>query len=641
MSFPSQCLWRLPLMLLVLLASMAPSRAAVAQDGIDDIFDPPASKPSTQPEPDTSTASSSPSSTEDPSPLARDRGRIGFTQENVAAQMAELEERMFRLSEALLNLEPENASRLRLALKFSREELILQQMRDTQALLEEAQLSKAETEVRQLLAKLEHLRNVLLAEDLDFELKLARLRQLRETLAQLERIIKEEQRELAWSRSAIDTQAEANRLRSLRDDLETIIRNQQEVIEATNSAREAATPKDRDEAVAGAIAGEAAVREVAGALAADPLVADREPAWIKQAIPHVDDTTTHLESGKLDPALDAAQQALDLFLKERDRLDERIADAEAAISEDQFRQFERDQNRNRDATDALSSVSSRLGDAGIALQKNLIDASGSMRDAEGNLAQTEPEPAATDQLDALKKLLESRETLAKALEELLVELRTELQAQIIADLTEMYEAQVAIRESTEAQAPRAAEQSRTALIALAGLARSEAELAARIEQLTDLVEITEFGIALPTSLRVLGREMLAVEALLKAGDATQSTIDLERRIEEDLLGLIQAMRRLPPSTPPPPGTPLPSEPRDRERELNRLVAELKMIRMLQTRLNDETVIVDETRPEDSPLSAELRREIDALRNNQDEIRESLSKIGRQLEPPGLGGQVDL
>ena len=126
-----------------------------------------------------------------------DRDSIGFTQENVAAQMTELEERMFRLSEALRGLEPENASRLRLALKFSREELILDQMKETQKLLKEAQLSKAETEVRELLAKLEHLRNLLLAEDLDFQMKLARLRQMRETLSQLERIIKEEKRELA------------------------------------------------------------------------------------------------------------------------------------------------------------------------------------------------------------------------------------------------------------------------------------------------------------------------------------------------------------------------------------------------------------------------------------------------------------
>src|SRR4051794_40550022 len=62
-------------------------------------------------------------------PTVTDRDAIGFTQDNVAAQMTELEERMFRLSEALRGLEPENASRLRLALKFSREEQILDQMR--------------------------------------------------------------------------------------------------------------------------------------------------------------------------------------------------------------------------------------------------------------------------------------------------------------------------------------------------------------------------------------------------------------------------------------------------------------------------------------------------------------------------------
>ena len=114
-------------------------------------------------------------------PAVSDRDTIGFTQENVAAQMTELEERMFRLSEALRGLEPENASRLRLALKFSREEQILDQMRETHKLLKDAQISKAETEVRELLAKLEHLRNLLLAEDLDFQLKFARLRQMRET----------------------------------------------------------------------------------------------------------------------------------------------------------------------------------------------------------------------------------------------------------------------------------------------------------------------------------------------------------------------------------------------------------------------------------------------------------------------------
>src|SRR5437868_15416237 len=117
----------------------------------------------------------------------------------------------------------------------------------------------------------------------------------------------------------------------------------------------------------------------------------------------------------------------------------------------------------------------------------------------------------------------------------------------------MHERQMSIRETTEAQAKRVAQRSRTALILVVGLAQKEAELADRTEHLRALTEETEFGIALPTSLRVLGREMTKVQEWLKEGDASARTVTMEKRIEEDLLGLLEAMRRLPPTTPPPPG----------------------------------------------------------------------------------------
>src|SRR5262249_8163884 len=153
-------------------------------------------------------------------------------------------------------------------LKFSREELILHQMRETHRLLKDAQLSKAETEVRQLLAKLEHLRSLLLAEDLDFQMKLARLRQMKETLGQLERIIKEEKRELAWSRQAVDAQAELEKLKSRKAELEKLVRDQTGVIASTKAAAsgdKAATKESRD----ATRKDESAVQKKAAALAAD------------------------------------------------------------------------------------------------------------------------------------------------------------------------------------------------------------------------------------------------------------------------------------------------------------------------------------------------------------------------------------
>ena len=180
-----------------------------------------------------------------------DRDTIGFSQQNAASQMNELEDRMFRLSEALRGLEPENASRLRLALKFSREEQILEQMRENFKLLKDAQLSKAETETKELIAKLEHLRNLLLAEDLDFQLKLARLRQMRETLAQLDRIVKEERRELGWSRFALEQRKRLARFTTRRPDLEALVRDQQAVIADTKniSAKDEKPAKDARAAI--------------------------------------------------------------------------------------------------------------------------------------------------------------------------------------------------------------------------------------------------------------------------------------------------------------------------------------------------------------------------------------------------------
>ena len=564
---------------------------------------------------------------------AIDRDVIGFTQENASKQMIELEERMFRLSEALRGLEPENASRLRLALKFSKEELILEQMRETNKLLKDAQLNKAETEVRELLAKLEHLRNVLLAEDLDFQLKIARLRQMRETIAQLDRIVKEERRELGWSRFAIDQAKAREKLNASRPDLESLARDQKAILADTKALPSDRESAERKTARAALREREQTLGKSARALAANPLFADFQPSQLRKADSHLGDAAAQLEGDDLPAAIAAEEKADADFQEELKGLDNRIGETDRDIAANEFRRHEADQLKNRRAAETLGSSAARLGDSGVALQKDLIRAGGAMQGAESSLSKTAADPAATDQTAALEILTRSAEELAKATEKLLVQLRSELQTRLVAELTEMHEAQASIRETTQAQAPRLAQKSRSAAITVAGLSQKEAELATKTEVLLGLVEETEFGIALPTALRVLGREMRVIEGRLKETDASPKTIAIEQRVENDLLSLIQAIRRLPPTTPPPPGTPLPSDLRERERELNRLVSELKMIRLLQTRLNDDTTGVDKNRPNPSDLPPSLRREVEALESSQEEIRDSLSKIAERIEQP--------
>ena len=602
---------------------------AAAQDGVENLFDAP--KPADPKKPEAGATATE----EGKGDAGSTPDTIGFTQQNVAAQMSELEERMFRLSEALRGLEPENASRLKLALNFSREELILLQMKETQTLLKAAELNQAETEARELLAKLEHLRTLLLAEDLDFQMKLARLRQMRETLDQLDRIIKEERRELTWARGAIAVQGNLRRLQGRGPDLDGLIRDQESIVADLRTAIPTDGGKPAAEAIEAGRTRLTASRSTAEALSRDPVFADSQPPYLQQADPHLGDALTTLDSPEVDltAAVDAADRGLVLFRSEHGRLADRVAESEKALDAAEFRRLERDQARNRAAADALGEAAARLGDSGISLQKDLIRAGGSMRSAEEDLSQAAARPASEDQVEALKDLLKSREELARAVESLLVELRSELQSRILSELAEMHEIQADLRETTEAQAPRVAQRSRTALVMVVGLARKESELGDRTEQLRALVEETDFGIALPTTLGVLAREMRRIQEWLGQGDPSERTVTLEKRVEADLLALLEAVRRLPPTTAPAAGTPLPTDPRARERELNRLIAELKMIRLLEFRLHGDTVDVDQTRPGPEPLTPEMRRQIEALEAQQGEIRDSIARLSARYEPP--------
>jgi len=63
-----------------------------------------------------------------------------------------------------------------------------------------------------------------------------------------------------------------------------------------------------------------------------------------------------------------------------------------------------------------------------------------------------------------------------------------------------------------------------------------------------------------------------------------------------------------------------------------------MIRLLQSRLNDDTIDVDHAQPAAAPaLTPELRREIETLKAQQEEIRDSIARLSERFEPPTDNG----
>src|SRR5438105_14941615 len=134
-----------------------------------------------------------------PSSKVSEAEQIEFLQKNVQAQMQELQERMYRLAEMVKATEPGDAAKLILALRRSREELILEEMSQILDRLGQKDFNKAGTETQEVIIKLEKLKELLLSTDLDLQLALERIKKLQGAIAKLDAAIKEEKRQAGHS----------------------------------------------------------------------------------------------------------------------------------------------------------------------------------------------------------------------------------------------------------------------------------------------------------------------------------------------------------------------------------------------------------------------------------------------------------
>lgn len=550
---------------------------------------------------------------------------LSFRQEKIAGEMTELEQRMFRLSEALKALEPENSSRLLLGLKFAREELILHQMKETQQMLGKFDLDEASAEEKQLLSKLQRLHDLLLSADLDFQMQLEKLRQIREILRRLDKAIAEEDREQKLSKNTAEEQKELDALRKKRTTLEDLIKRQREHVDQGGALAQAETLAEAEQKAVERLAQEQETTRVAAkALAAETAPGAQPSPNLTAAEAKMGEAVASLKKDEPKPAALPQQEALAALEKERDAADEEIENRETKLAEANFQAMRRDQSQNRKLNEGITELVRNLGDSGAGALGELLRADGSMSGAEGKLGQQQAGPASMDQQAALDSLNYAKEQLEEEAEKLLEQLRAEVKRRVLDGLNEMLEKQVAIREATELLGPKAASGSRQALNSIVSLGKAEQRIIDIGSELLTLVEETEFGIALPAAMLVVLDEMSEVQELLAAGDGSDPVVDAERQIEADLKELLEAIKQMPAK-----GQNQRAQrgAQDRRRELNRLIAELKLIRMLQQRTNRQTSDLDGKRPaEAKSLPAELREKIEALADQQDHVREAAQRL---------------
>lgn len=432
--------------------------------------------------------------------------KLQFTQKQIDALMGELQERMFHLSELTKQAEPDNSTRLVLALRKAREELIIEQMSEILEKLGKNDLAKATDDTKQVLVKLNELKKLLMAEDLELELALERLHRLQEAIKKVDMAIKVETQQ----------KTESNRLADM-------LKN-------------------------------------------------------------------------------------------------------SAVKKQAFDRAKKNEAGNRKNTASVAQDVKSIGQLDAAVQA-LASSGQSMSSAEGHLGSGVPADASTDQTAALKNLVAARAILAHERQRVLAQLQDQVKQIVIDNLQQMLDRQTAIRHTTEVLSPKLAKQ-REAVLQLQQLGAPEQHIAAICQTTIDLVEETEFSVTLGPALEAIEKDMLLVSGNLLAGHGDEPVIESEKAIEADLKDLLDTFKDMPSST-----SQCDGECSGCKGNLNKLLAELKVVRMMQLRVNHGTVDADnEARRNEAiaELPPELRDKIGKLRDRQAVIRDSMVELHQRF-----------
>ncbi len=327
-------------------------------------------------------------------------------------------------------------------------------------------------------------------------------------------------------------------------------------------------------------------------------------------------------------ALTAAIAKLDAAAKEEQRQhDQSAALAKAVADPKKLAAPQQEQKQNRQTTEGIAETVKNLGAGPAKAGATLGGACQSMSLAEGQLGASHPGDAAPLQSDAVAAMQKAREQLEAERQKALDELQSQVRKQVVENLTEMLERQRSVRGATEAVAGRLPSGDPQTVQRVRQLAPAENAIVRICDQTSDLIAETDFSVALPPALKAVRACCSAVSDRLQTGVADTALVDNEKQIEQDLQDLLDTFKQLA-SEPGPP-----SQCRGCKGNKNKLLAELKVLRMMQARVNDRTARADAGRaahPSNQP-PAELNATVAAIRDSQKEIETATQKIEAELK----------
>ncbi len=310
--------------------------------------------------------------------------QLSFREEQVHGEMSELEQRMFRLSEALKKLEPENSSRLMVGLKYAREELILHRMkRKPQEALGEVESQGRGRRTEGTAGSSRTIATVA-------ALGRSRFRNADRAVASHPRHAAQARRRDQGGESrreiveALRRQGKGTgRTGQLPRALQELVKQQTEHVAANTPLAKQDKLGDDERAAVGKLAtGQEATYQAAKALSADASAGGASPS-LTEAGEHMQSAVDALAKTAPAEALPPMEKALESLKKELEEVAKKEAEAKAALNKDKFAAMKKEQEANRGATDQVAEMTRGLGNNGTTALEDLTKAGEAMASAEG------------------------------------------------------------------------------------------------------------------------------------------------------------------------------------------------------------------------------------------------------------------
>jgi cytochrome c556 len=287
-----------------------------------------------------------------------------------------------------------------------------------------------------------------------------------------------------------------------------------------------------------------------------------------------------------------------------------------------------EQQQTRHTTETVAQAVKDIGPGPAKAGDVLSSAVQSMSMAEGNLGGGKPGDASSQQSQAVDQMQKARDQLEAERQKIIQELERQVRKQVVLNLMEMLDRQKAVREATEGMVgTMGGEPSGSTVGRAKQLATSETSIITIGDQTLALIEETKFSIALPPALRAVDAECATIVGSLQDNQIGEPLVVREKQVEQDLSDLIDTFKQLASAK-------MGNGQCNCKGDKNKLLAELRVIRMMQVRVNAQTTEADADRGGQvggqADLSPDLQAKIAAARDGQGQVRDATEAIHKEL-----------